>query len=487
MTINPGMKNSKPLRMGAGWAARLLLALAFLLSPVGAGAQENSPSGPVYIIQEGDSLWGISLRFGVSVNELMQANGILDAGQIGQGTRLVIPGLEGLEGVLTTEPVPLGDNLRSLSRRYRVPQVLLARLNHLAHPGELYVGASLILPVEEDGAGDPGRVELAAGQSLLELAVLTDENPWSLVRRNALPGAWSPLPGDVLYMPGAAVSAETGAGPGALPGFITSLQISPSILEQGRVASVQVGGPAGLQLSGSLGDSELHFFPSSGGQYFAIQGIHAMADPGLYTLTVRGEMPGINGPVPFAFSQPVFVRLGGYPVDPVLTVSPETLDPAITQPEDSEWKALAQNFSPEKLWEGKFASPVPPEFSDCFPSIFGSRRSYNGSPYQYYHTGLDFCGGVGTDIYAPADGIVVFAGPLTVRGNATMIDHGWGVYSGYMHQSEILVSVGDRVKAGQLIGKIGRTGRVTGPHLHWEIFAGELQVDPADWLEKAFP
>ena len=91
------------------------------------------------------------------------------------------------------------------------------------------------------------------------------------------------------------------------------------------------------------------------------------------------------------------------------------------------------------------------------------------------------------EIYAPAPGIVVFAGPLTVRGNATMIDHGWGVFTGYMHQAEILVEVGDKVVTGQVIGIVGETGRASGPHLHLEVWVGDVQVDPMDWLERVFP
>ena len=86
-----------------------------------------------------------------------------------------------------------------------------------------------------------------------------------------------------------------------------------------------------------------------------------------------------------------------------------------------------------------------------------------------------------------ADGVVVFAGPLTVRGNATMIDHGQGIYTGYMHQSEIFVEPGQRVKAGDLIGLVGGTGRVEGPHLHWEVWVGGIQVDPIDWLMNSYP
>jgi murein DD-endopeptidase MepM/ murein hydrolase activator NlpD len=90
-------------------------------------------------------------------------------------------------------------------------------------------------------------------------------------------------------------------------------------------------------------------------------------------------------------------------------------------------------------------------------------------------------------IYAPADGKVVFADALTVRGNTTYIDHGWGVYTGYLHQSEMYVEVGDQVSRGQVIGQVGATGRVTGPHLHWEIWVGGVPVEPLDWTTEAIP
>jgi murein DD-endopeptidase MepM/ murein hydrolase activator NlpD len=100
---------------------------------------------------------------------------------------------------------------------------------------------------------------------------------------------------------------------------------------------------------------------------------------------------------------------------------------------------------------------------------------------------LDYCGQIGDPIYAAATGVVVFSGAMTVRGNATMIDHGWGIYTAYMHQSEILVNVGDHVVKGQIIGKVGNTGRVEGPHLHFEVLVGGVQVDPLEWLGRVFP
>ena len=96
-------------------------------------------------------------------------------------------------------------------------------------------------------------------------------------------------------------------------------------------------------------------------------------------------------------------------------------------------------------------------------------------------------GGDGLPITAPASGVVVFTGPWTVRGNATVIDHGWGVYSGFWHQSATQVQVGQTVKIGDVIGLVGGTGRVTGAHLHWELWVNGVQVDPLDWLNQTYP
>jgi murein DD-endopeptidase MepM/ murein hydrolase activator NlpD len=79
---------------------------------------------------------------------------------------------------------------------------------------------------------------------------------------------------------------------------------------------------------------------------------------------------------------------------------------------------------------------------------------------------------------------VVLAETLHVRGNATIIDHGDGVFTGYWHQSELKVKVGDVVTAGQVIGLVGQTGRATGPHLHWELYVGGVQVDPLQWTKQ---
>jgi len=461
-----------------------------LLVPFHTGlAQTTQPEGPVYIVQQGDSLWDIAARFRVSMQDLASANGISDPSQLTVNQRLIIPGLQGIQGVLTTLPVAFGDTLLSLSRRYQIPVETLVQLNHITTPSDLYAGSTLVITEEAANVSASNRTMLTPGQSLLELAVSKGTNPWAYVLANDLAGTWSAIPGDTLHLPGEASTTQENDEPSALPDAISSIALKPTTLIQGKVTDIQVTGQPGMSLGGSLNNHDLHFFPDEKGVYTSLQGIHAMAEPGLYTMVLTGTLP-IEAPyfgAPFSFSQAVLVESGNYPLDPPLTVSSETVDPAVTGPEDAQWSSLASTFTPDKLWNGKFQNPAADPFKECWPSRFGDRRSFNGSAYTYFHSGLDFCGGVGTEIFAPAAGRVIFAGPLTVRGNATMIDHGWGIYTGYMHQSEFRVKVGDIVQAGQVIGLVGGTGRVTGPHLHWEVWAGGVQVNPMDWLKQAFP
>ncbi len=469
------------------WTLLISLISIWLLTlrPASVGAQQSSTDQPVYVVQQGDSLWEIAQRFHVTLDELVNANGITNPNQISSGAQLVIPGLEGIRGVLVTRPVAYGENLRSLTRQYGVEQQMLARLNHITSPVELFAGYSLVIPQPEGALTPARRAMLSQGQSLLELAVLHGANPWRVALGNGLSGLAQAIPGDTLLFAGGGED-----GPLGLPEAIGAVTLDPTPLAQGKAVAIQVVSRQELNLEGSLLGHDLHFFPFRQDTYAAVQGVHAMTEPGLYPLELQGTLADGRR---FAFSQMVPIQAVNYPFDTPLKVDPATIDPAVTKPEDEAWAALMQPATPERLWEGVFQlpSPLPADYcletNECWSSRFGNRRSYNGSPYQYFHTGLDIVGKVGTEIYAPAPGEVVFAGPLTVRGNATVINHGWGVYTAYMHQSEILVEVGERVEAGQLIGRVGGTGRVQGPHLHWEVWAGGVQVDPLDWLQRSYP
>jgi murein DD-endopeptidase MepM/ murein hydrolase activator NlpD len=127
-------------------------------------------------------------------------------------------------------------------------------------------------------------------------------------------------------------------------------------------------------------------------------------------------------------------------------------------------------------WQQHFAWPAHGRIS----GVFGSQRIYRGNEPGAYHAGVDIAGGAGAPVTAPADGVVVLAAekPFTLEGNLLMIDHGMGLNSAFLHLSKIVVKKGDHVKKGQLLGRIGSTGRATGPHLHWAMKWKGARIDP---------
>ena len=443
-----------------------------------ASAQE---SGPVYIVQPGDTLSFIASRFNVTINDLLAANPTLDPNFLSQGQEVVIPGLEGVTGVLETQIISFGDSLRSLSRRTQVSDEQLIKLNRLVSPTELYVGASLIIPIQEQQSSLNARMAATNGESLLELAVKEGSDPWTLTSVNKLSGTWDALPGDVLYSPtGSSEGNATG-----LPSAFSAVSVEPLPLVQGGTEVIRVQTQEGVTLSGALVDMPLHFFLSNNGQV-ALQGVDALLEPGVYPLLTEATFPDGNKQ---SFEQMVLVTSGNYLNEDILLNDPSTIDPAVTEPELQNIEAITAPATPTRFWDGIFTAPA--VYPDCFTSRYGTRRTYkvvnSETEIPGFHSGLDFCGGEGLQIFAPAAGKVVFAAPLTVRGNATIIDHGWGVYSGFWHQSQLLVNVGDMVGPGQVIGLVGGTGRVTGPHLHWEVWVNGIQVNPLSWLNQAYP
>jgi murein DD-endopeptidase MepM/ murein hydrolase activator NlpD len=441
--------------------------------------QATPVSGPTYIVASGDSLTLIANRFGVKLDDLMSANGITDPNQIFIGQPLIIPGLEGISGILVTELIAYGETLRSISRQHQVSEELLRRLNKVTSPAELYAGVGFVLPKPEEAQQLLStRSSLDSGESLLELSIRQGTSPWTLTQQNSLAGTWDGIPGEVLF--GASGTSEPIAS--GLPPVFQNVELRDAPFKQGGTAEITVLTDPDVQLSGTLVDKPLNFFPGENGTQVALQGIHAMLTPGPYPLQLIATLPDGSKQT---YEQNVLIRSGFYPNDPVLIVDPSFIDPAVTEPENEQVASIVATTSPTKYWSGIFTSPA--AFPDCFTSRFGNRRAYNNNDFIYFHTGLDFCGGEGLPITAPADGVVVFAGPLTVRGNATIIDHGHGVFTGYWHQSEIFVKEGEKVTRGQQIGLVGGTGRVTGAHQHFEVWVNGIQVDPIDWLTNIYP
>jgi hypothetical protein len=158
-------------------------------------------------------------------------------------------------------------------------------------------------------------------------------------------------------------------------------------------------------------------------------------------------------------------------------VNPPAAEMKRIQEDQDRLNRVWQSSAKTKLWTGPFIRPV----AEAANSAFGKRSVYNGQP-RGSHGGADFESPAGTPVKAPGSGRVALAGDLYFTGNTVVIDHGLGLFSIFAHFSAIDVHEGDAVTGGQVVGKVGATGRVTGPHLHWAIRVAGARVDPLSLL-----
>ncbi len=211
-----------------------------------------------------------------------------------------------------------------------------------------------------------------------------------------------------------------------------------------------------------------------GSEWLAVLGLTLDIAPGPQALDV--EQPG-SGPrkIPFEV-KPKQYRTQALKVAPAMVnPSPENEERIAT---DREKIRLAlETFSPEAPATLRLAPPVDGPRS----SSFGLRRVFNGES-RRPHSGMDIAAPTGTPIKAPLAGRIVDVGEYYFNGNNVMIDHGQGLVTMYCHLSKIRVALGQEVKLGDVIGEVGATGRVTGPHLHWGVALSGAMVDPALFL-----
>ena len=457
---------------------KLFLVILLLTAPTQNTAASDLRQGdePVYIVQSGDTLNSIALRFGVSAEDIQSANGITDPNSLDINQRLVIPGLEGISGLLSSEIIPYGTSLMDLRRQYRLGQEDLTYLNRLSSPSETIAGTSFIVPIDEtqDPLSPLGTVSKV--ETSLEFAVRKNVSLWELLRNNQISGTWDILPGELLF----SLPNENAYNLGFFPN-VSEVQFNNLPIIQGETFEIEIDSKNEADFAGEFNGEVLEFFTEDGQQYYSFYGVHALEEPGVYPLAISmTDSEGVN----HFFEQLVLLEAGGYGNEWV-NVPEDYLDETVIQEEDEYLFPILNQFTSQRYWEGRFQYPVD---EPCINSQFGQRRDYNNGGLYFYHTGMDF--GVcaqNLNVYAPAAGEVVLAEELTIKGKAVLIDHGWGVFSGYWHLSEFNVSVGDFVQPGDLLGLIGNTGRSAGPHLHFEIDITGNPVNPMTWLTQEFP
>ncbi|HXF60037.1 MAG TPA: M23 family metallopeptidase, partial [Caldilineaceae bacterium] len=285
------------------------------------------------------------------------------------------------------------------------------------------------------------------------------------------------FPGQPLAVPRAALQPEP-----LRFGAVTQVQV-PAQIVQGRTGRVIVQTKRPLELAGAWNELPISFTPIGGDplRQFAYLPAPALIAPASYWLTL--SYTASNGLV-LNQSWPVAVAAGPYETQ-ALNLPPDRgalLDPALIQPELEKVVAVWSQRSPELLWTQVFSRPIGMEYETTSP--FGTRRSYDGGPPTDYHAGQDFGAPPGVPVVAPGDAVVALAEPLVVRGNAVILDHGRGIFSGYWHLSEIKVVPGQTVRTGDLLGLVGNTGLSTGAHLHWELRIYGVAVDPMQFVEE---
>lgn len=209
----------------------------------------------------------------------------------------------------------------------------------------------------------------------------------------------------------------------------------------------------------------------------AIVGVDVDVKPGTYRISVEsGTDADVRSGTYDLRIVPRTFRTRRLTVDPAFVTPPASEHPRIER-ESALLAATWASSSADRMWTTRFVRPVPHKAN----SAFGTRSIFNGER-RNAHGGADFLSPAGTAIRAPNAGRIAVARSLYYSGNTVIIDHGLGLFSMLAHMSRIDAQEGDVVTAGQRVGLVGATGRVTGAHLHWAVRAGDARVDPLSLL-----
>ena len=266
-------------------------------------------------------------------------------------------------------------------------------------------------------------------------------------------------------------------GADAQSGSDVALTVSPpaTVLHTGDAVLISVEASSPLTaLEGEAFGRSASFWAAAGERrWFGLIGIDVDARPGTYDLVVHGTSD--RGTAHARVSLPVQERR-------VETRRIRVAERFMNPPQEeaariaADAQRLAQVFAqsqPTRLWHGPFTPPVPGSST----SGFGRLTVMNNVP-RGRHRGVDFRAQEGTPVYAPNAGVVVLAADLYFTGNTVILDHGAGLYSLFAHFSSLAVEEGMQVAGGDLMGKAGATGRVTGPHVHWAVRLKDATIDP---------
>jgi murein DD-endopeptidase MepM/ murein hydrolase activator NlpD len=256
------------------------------------------------------------------------------------------------------------------------------------------------------------------------------------------------------------------------------IETEPPLLSEGTLGWIRVRTSGDSRVvSGEVAGEPLHFELQQDSTLRALVGVPIESGDSFSVSLIL-----LRGDAADTVVTSVPIRRGGYPNE-VLAVPPAFIKPdsaavARIQAEIAQSRRISRSSQERpRLWRGPFLLPR----SSRITSPFGTARVFNGEV-QSRHLGTDFAGTIGAPVRAAGGGVVALVADFYLAGRAVYIDHGGGLVTAYFHLSRADVRKGQRVAPGQRIGAVGRTGRVTGPHLHWVARYGAISVDPMSLL-----
>jgi murein DD-endopeptidase MepM/ murein hydrolase activator NlpD len=476
----------------------LLLAGVLLGTPVLMFAQESTQEAPVpqgltiHVVQRGETLFSIAMQYGTSVDDLVGLNGLTDPTRILVGQRLLVPSADTSASLPQNHTVQAGETLLSIAQAYGLEMQSLIEINGLANPDQIYVGQVLsIAPSAEIPTSIPvtplpeaalpsftSNIHVVqAGETLFRIATSYGVTVQDMAAANGIADPTVIYVGQTLIIPNLPESTTALD----LPAPINNLSIRPLIFVEGETAEILLTTSQSSTVTASfLGRNLAVINQENNTSHLMLIGIPMFTEAGVYPIALN--LANGDGSVT-SYSFNVRVATGLYGTQNLEVSNQELTAPAVQQNEIALLTNLTSAVTLERYWSGPFSIPA----AAAMNSFFGTRRSYNGGAVDTFHYGADFASAPNTAVYAAAAGKVVLADALNIRGNAVVIDHGWGVYTLYAHQNSLNVSLGDMVETGQVIGMAGSTGRVTGPHLHWEVWVNGVPVNPISWTQQSFP
>jgi murein DD-endopeptidase MepM/ murein hydrolase activator NlpD len=262
------------------------------------------------------------------------------------------------------------------------------------------------------------------------------------------------------------------------PAGVLSATVAARALTPGELLVLTIavdGEPERLQVT--LFEKDVPVYRLAAGQWQALAGIDLDRPPGRYTMTVAATAQGAT----IIQTQDIVVAGKEFATRRL------RVDPGFVNPPPAQLARIAADrafldgvfaaSADTRLWSSPFVRPVP----GAATSRFGSRSVFNGAP-RSPHGGADLLSPAGTPVKAPNAGRIVCARDLFFTGQTVVVDHGLGVFSLLAHLSRRDVQEGEIVTAGRILGLVGATGRVTGPHLHWGVTVAGARVDPMSVL-----